>query len=156
MTAQLVSDLLVAAWITVWVMVGLAVHHAVALIAGVGRQVNDSANGISDNLSSAGDSADRIPWSGHRGQNRCAPPVRRPSISRARAEPQLDRNLAGGAAGDRSRPAHPRGQDARLFLRIRFFRTQVDGDRTGPDAPPASSCWRCGRWPTGRCADRPR
>lgn len=64
MTAQLVSDLLVAAWITVWVMVGLAVHHAVALIAGVGRQVNDSANGISDNLSSAGDSADRIPLVG--------------------------------------------------------------------------------------------
>lgn len=64
MIAQLLSDLLVAAWITVWVMVGLAVHHAVALIAGVGRQVNDSASGLSDNLNSAGDSADRIPLVG--------------------------------------------------------------------------------------------
>jgi hypothetical protein len=64
LTAQLISDLLVIAWITVWVMVGLAVHHAIAMIAGVGRQVNDSANGLSDSLNSAGDSADRIPLVG--------------------------------------------------------------------------------------------
>ena len=64
LTAQLVSDLLVAAWITVWVLVGLAVHHAIAAIAAVGTQVKDGANGISDNLGSAGDSADRIPLVG--------------------------------------------------------------------------------------------
>jgi len=64
MTGQLVSDILAAAWITVWVMIGLAVHHAIAAIAGVGRQVNDSANGLSENLNSAGDSADRIPLVG--------------------------------------------------------------------------------------------
>ena len=64
LTAQVVSDLLVAAWITVWVLVGLAVHHAIAAIAGVCTQVKDGATGISDNLSSAGDSADRIPLVG--------------------------------------------------------------------------------------------
>ena len=64
LTAQLVSDLLIGTWITVWVLVGLAVHHAVATIAGVGTQVKDGATGIADNLGSAGDSADRIPLVG--------------------------------------------------------------------------------------------
>ena len=62
--AQLLSDLLVGAWITVWVLVGLGVHSAVATIAGVGTQVKDGATGIADNLNSAGDSADRIPLVG--------------------------------------------------------------------------------------------
>lgn len=124
MTAQLVSDLLVAAWITVWVMVGLAVHHAVALIAGVGRQVNDSANGISDNLSSAGDSADRIPLVG----DTVAKPLR------AASEAALD--LAGAGQNLNSTAtwlavllaiavaAPPILAVAMpwLFLRIRFFR----------------------------------
>lgn len=124
MTAQLVSDLLVAAWITVWVMVGLAVHHAVALIAGVGRQVNDSANGISDNLSSAGDSADRIPLVG----DTVAKPLR------AASEVALD--LAGAGQNLNSTatwlavllaiavaapPILAVGMPW-LFLRIRFFR----------------------------------
>ena len=62
LVAQLVSDLLVATWITVWVLVGLGVHHAIATIAGVGTQLKDGATGIADNLGSAGDSADQIPW----------------------------------------------------------------------------------------------
>ena len=64
LTAQLLSDLLIAAWITVWVLVGVAVHHAIATFAKVGTQVKDGATGISDNLGSAGDSADRIPLVG--------------------------------------------------------------------------------------------
>jgi hypothetical protein len=64
LTAQVISDLLVGSWITLWVMVGLGVHHAIAAIAGVGTQVKDGATGISENLNSAGDSADRIPLVG--------------------------------------------------------------------------------------------
>lgn len=64
LTAQILSDLLVAAWVTVWVIVGLAVHHAVATIATVGTQVSDGATGIADNLDSAGQSAHRIPLVG--------------------------------------------------------------------------------------------
>ncbi len=64
LTAQLVSDLLVAAWITVWVLVGIAVHRAIDTFARVGTQVKDGADGISENLSSAGDNADRIPLVG--------------------------------------------------------------------------------------------
>lgn len=64
LVAQLVSDLLVAAWTTVWVLVGLAVHTAVATIADVGRQVHDGANGVSGSLNSAGDSVDGVPLVG--------------------------------------------------------------------------------------------
>ncbi|MCX6482095.1 MAG: hypothetical protein NT146_02235 [Mycobacterium sp.] len=64
LTAQVVSDLLVGLWISLWVFVGLGVHHAVATIAGVGTQVRDGATGIADNLNSAGDSANRIPLVG--------------------------------------------------------------------------------------------
>ena len=64
LTAQILSDLLVAAWIAAWVFIGLAVHHAVATIASVGTQVSDGATGIADNLDSAGQSAHRIPLVG--------------------------------------------------------------------------------------------
>lgn len=62
--AQLVSDVTVVIWTSVWVMVGSAVYTAVATIAEVGRQVQDGADGVSGNLNSAGDSADDIPLIG--------------------------------------------------------------------------------------------
>jgi hypothetical protein len=61
---QLVSDLAVAAWTTVWVFVGVAVHSAVSTIAEVGRQVQDGANGVAGNLNSAGDSTHDVPLIG--------------------------------------------------------------------------------------------
>lgn len=64
LAGQVLSDLVVAAWIALWVIIGLAVHHAVATIASVGTQVQDGANGIADNLDSAGESAHRIPLVG--------------------------------------------------------------------------------------------
>lgn len=62
--AQLLSDLVVAAWTFVWVMIALAVHGAVTTIAGVGQQFERGANGVADSLTSAGKSADRIPLVG--------------------------------------------------------------------------------------------
>jgi hypothetical protein len=61
---QLLSDLLVVVWSFIWVLVGMAVHSAVATIAEVGRQVESGANGIAHNLDSAGNSADDIPLIG--------------------------------------------------------------------------------------------
>jgi hypothetical protein len=61
---QLISDVVVVLWTTVWVFVGLAVHSAVATIAEVGRQVNDGATGVAGNLNSAGDSVDNVPLLG--------------------------------------------------------------------------------------------
>ncbi|OPX09234.1 MULTISPECIES: hypothetical protein [Mycobacteriaceae] len=62
--AQLTSDAVVVVWTIVWVLVGLAVHSAVSSIAAVGRQLNDGATGVSDNLNSAGDSTDDVPLIG--------------------------------------------------------------------------------------------
>lgn len=61
---QLFSDAAVVVWTAVWVFVGLAVHSAVSTIAEVGRQVEDGARGVADNLSSAGHNADRVPLIG--------------------------------------------------------------------------------------------
>lgn len=62
--AQLFSDVAVAAWTCVWVLVGLAVHTAIATIATVGAQVKSGADGVAENLESAGNSADHIPLVG--------------------------------------------------------------------------------------------
>jgi hypothetical protein len=62
--AQLISDVVVIAWTTVWVLVGMAVHAAVSTIADVGRQVESGATGVADNLNSAGDSTDDFPLVG--------------------------------------------------------------------------------------------
>ncbi len=62
--AQLFSDVVIVIWTFIWVLVGVAVHSAVATIAGVGRQVEGGANGVADSLKSAGHSAHRIPLVG--------------------------------------------------------------------------------------------
>ena len=122
--AQLFSDLLVASWITVWVLVGLAVHSAVATIAEVGRQVKDGATGISDNLHSAGDSAHKIPLVG----DTVSKPLRAASeaaLDLAGAGHNLDTTaswlavLLGIAVA--APPILAIGMPW-LFLRIRFFR----------------------------------
>ncbi|MGI9126285.1 MAG: hypothetical protein ACR2JM_16280 [Mycobacterium sp.] len=124
LTAQLLADLLIAAWITVWVIVGLAVHHAIATFAKVGTQVQSGATGISDNLNSAGDNADRLPLVG----DAVAKPLRAASeaaLDLAGAGESLNSTatwlavlLAIAVAGP---PILAVGMPW-LFLRIRFFR----------------------------------
>ena len=62
---QILSDVLVLGWIVIWVLVGVAVHSAVTSIADVGRQVEGGANGIAENLNTAGDSVDGVPLIGN-------------------------------------------------------------------------------------------
>jgi hypothetical protein len=62
--AQLVSDLVVAAWTAIWVIVGLAVHSAVAAIGNFGGDVETGANGIAGSLDHAGDNARQVPLIG--------------------------------------------------------------------------------------------
>ncbi|TMS53713.1 hypothetical protein [Mycobacterium sp. DBP42] len=62
--AQLFSDVAVITWTAVWILVGVAVYSAVSTIAEVGRQVQSGANGVADNLGSAGDSTDNVPLIG--------------------------------------------------------------------------------------------
>ena len=124
LTAQLISDVLIAAWITVWVLVGLAVHHAIAIFAQVGTQVRSGATGIADNLNSAGDNADRLPFVG----DEVAKPLR------AASEAALDLAGAGQSLNSTATwlavllaiavaapPILAVGMPW-LFLRIRFFR----------------------------------
>ena len=124
LTAQLLSDVAVAAWITVWVLVGLAVHHAIATFATVGTQVETGAAGISENLNSAGDSAGRLPLVG----DAVATPLR------AASEAALDLAGAGQSLNSTATwlavllaiavaapPILAVGMPW-LFLRIRFFR----------------------------------
>lgn len=61
---QLFSDVVIVVWSAIWMLVGLAVHAAIATIAEVGRQVNEGANGVAGNLNSAGDSVDDVPLVG--------------------------------------------------------------------------------------------
>lgn len=62
--AQVFSDVVVALWTCLWVLVGLTVHTAVSTIAEVGRQIEGGAHGVAGNLGSAGHSADRLPLVG--------------------------------------------------------------------------------------------
>ncbi|MBX7432064.1 hypothetical protein JDV09_08080 [Mycobacterium sp. Y57] len=61
---QLISDVVVITWTTIWVFVGMAVHSAVSVIADFGYQVQGGAAGIAGGLDSAGDSAEGVPLIG--------------------------------------------------------------------------------------------
>jgi hypothetical protein len=61
---QLLSDVAVAAWTALWVVIAIAVHAAVSTIAEFGRQVEEGANGVGGNLDSAGHGASKVPWIG--------------------------------------------------------------------------------------------
>jgi hypothetical protein len=60
-TRQLVSDLLLAAWVVACVWLGYAVHHGVAQLAGVGEQTDSSASSLASGLTDAGDSLRGLP-----------------------------------------------------------------------------------------------
>jgi hypothetical protein len=61
---QLISDFVVGVWIAIWVVVGMAVHSAVAAIANFGGDIENGASGIAGNLDEAGDNADSVPLIG--------------------------------------------------------------------------------------------
>jgi hypothetical protein len=121
---QLISDIVIAVWTVVWVLVGMAVHAAVTTIAEVGRQVNTGANGVADNLNSAGDNADDFPLVG----DALAKPLR------AASEAALDIAGAGQSLDDTASwlawvlalavasPPILAVAMPWLFLRLRFFR----------------------------------
>lgn len=62
--AQLLSDFAILVWTAIWLFVGYAVYNAISTIAEAGRRVESGANGVADNLASAGHDAQQIPLLG--------------------------------------------------------------------------------------------
>jgi hypothetical protein len=63
-TAQIVADLLVVAWVVLWVRVGNAVHDGTTALAGPGRQTDESASAMAGQLRDAGGRLDETPLVG--------------------------------------------------------------------------------------------
>jgi hypothetical protein len=63
-TAQIVADLLVVAWVVLWVWVGMAVHDGTTALAGPGRQTDESASAMAGQLRDAGGRLDDAPLIG--------------------------------------------------------------------------------------------
>ncbi len=81
---QILLDLLVIAWVVVWVRVGEDLHDATLRLAGPGRQMQDAGNGIGRNMRSASDQVAGVPLVGDRLQTPFDA-VARASTSLARA-----------------------------------------------------------------------
>lgn len=63
--AQLLSDFAILVWTAIWLLVGYAVYNAISTIAQAGRRVESGANGVADNLASAGHDTQQIPLLGN-------------------------------------------------------------------------------------------
>ena len=60
-TAQLAADVLLVVWILTWAWAGSVVHDATLELAGPGRQLTESATGLSGALQDAGGALDDLP-----------------------------------------------------------------------------------------------
>lgn len=61
---QLFSDAVIVVWTAIWLLIGTAVYDAISTIADAGRQVENGAHSIADNLRSAGHGAQHVPLVG--------------------------------------------------------------------------------------------
>ena len=74
--AQLISDFVVVVWTAIWVLVGMAVHSAVATIADFGSQVESGANGSPATSIPRATTPTTFPLIGDALASRCARPAR--------------------------------------------------------------------------------
>lgn len=99
--AQLISDITVAVWTTLWMLVGLAVHDAISIIGEAGRQIEIGSHGIAGNLAAAGQDAQRIPVVGVDGEE-----VMGEAVGEVVQIGQIDARKPGGGSHD-TKELHP-------------------------------------------------
>jgi hypothetical protein len=63
---QVLADLLVVAWVYLWVRIAFAVRDATLSLAEPGHQISDAGNGLADELRAAGQSVGELPLVGDR------------------------------------------------------------------------------------------
>ncbi len=63
---QVIGDVLLVAWVVLWVRAGFAVRDAVLALAGPGRRLDDGASDVAGSLRDAGEQAGRVPLLGDR------------------------------------------------------------------------------------------
>ncbi len=63
-TRQLTSDLFVVLWIALWVWLAMWLHDVIMLLAGPGERLEEAGNGLSENLTGAGDRVSDVPLIG--------------------------------------------------------------------------------------------
>jgi hypothetical protein len=61
---QLVTDLLVVAWVYVWIRVGMRLFDLIQKLAVPGQKLEGAGNGLADNLSKVGDKIGDVPVAG--------------------------------------------------------------------------------------------
>jgi hypothetical protein len=61
---QVLGDLLLVAWLLLWIRLGGVVHHATLGLAAPGRKIDSSASGLAGNLRDAGSSVSQVPLVG--------------------------------------------------------------------------------------------
>lgn len=61
---QILGDLLLLAWLLLWIRLGHVVHDATLALAAPGRQIDSSASGLAGDLRDAGSSVSKVPLVG--------------------------------------------------------------------------------------------
>ncbi|HSE07358.1 MAG TPA: hypothetical protein VLB29_01725 [Nocardioidaceae bacterium] len=61
---QMVGDLLLVAWVYLWVRTALVVHEATLALAGPGRRMSDAGSGLAEHLRGAGRTVGEVPLVG--------------------------------------------------------------------------------------------
>jgi hypothetical protein len=64
-TRQLITDLLVVAWVAAWVWAAMKLYDLVEKLAVPGRELEGAGGGLADNLHDAGDKVDNLPGVGN-------------------------------------------------------------------------------------------
>jgi hypothetical protein len=63
-TLQLTGDLLLVAWVALWIVVARVVHGATMQLAGPGEELNRAGSGLADRMRDAGSAVDGAPLIG--------------------------------------------------------------------------------------------